>query len=46
MEAIYEFEVRDFPVTVAVDSAGNNVHHLAPLAWRKRIAEERLLEGV
>ncbi|HEX8389394.1 MAG TPA: fumarate hydratase [Sphingomonas sp.] len=45
MEAIYEFEVQDFPVTVAVDSEGNNVHQLAPLAWRKRIAEEGLLVG-
>ncbi|MGE4429198.1 MAG: fumarate hydratase [Sphingobium sp.] len=44
MEAIYEFEVKDFPVTVAVDSEGNNVHHLAPLVWRDRIAKERLLE--
>ncbi|WP_442858057.1 fumarate hydratase [Altererythrobacter sp. B11] len=45
MEAIYEFEVRDFPVTVAVDSEGSNVHALAPLHWRRRIAEEKLLEG-
>ncbi len=30
MEAIYEFEVKDFPVTVAVDSEGQNVHQLAP----------------
>ena len=44
MEAIYEFEVEDFPVTVAVDSEGNNVHHLAPLVWREKIARERLLE--
>ena len=44
MEAIYEFEVSDFPVTVAVDSAGANVHQLAPLVWRDRIAKERLLE--
>lgn len=44
MEAIYEFEVKDFPVTVAVDSEGNNVHHLAPLVWREKIAKERLLE--
>ena len=43
MEAIYEFEVRDFPVTVAVDSEGRNVHQLAPLAWRERIAREQLL---
>ncbi|OYW21387.1 MAG: fumarate hydratase [Sphingomonas sp. 12-62-6] len=45
MEAIYEFEVEDFPVTVAVDSEGNNVHQLAPLVWKERIAKEKLLEG-
>jgi fumarate hydratase class I len=38
MEAIYEFEVQDMPVTVAVDAAGNNVHTLAPAEWRQRIA--------
>ncbi len=38
MEAIYEFDVQDFPVTVAVDSAGQSVHHLGPLAWREKIA--------
>jgi fumarate hydratase class I len=43
MEAIYEFEVEDFPVTVAVDAEGNNVHTLAPLVWREKIARERLL---
>ena len=46
MEAIYEFEVRDMPVTVAVDAHGNNVHTLAPAQWKRRIAEEHLLEGV
>jgi fumarate hydratase class I len=44
MEAIYEFEVSDFPVTVAVDSEGKNVHTLAPAAWKKKIADEGLLE--
>jgi fumarate hydratase class I len=44
MEAIYEFEVKDMPVTVAVDSDGQSVHHLAPLVWREKIAKERLLE--
>ena len=44
MEAIYEFEVQDFQVTVAVDATGANVHQLAPLVWRERIAKERLLE--
>ena len=43
MEAIYEFRVEDMPVTVAVDSEGNNVHTLAPLVWRDRIAKEHLL---
>ena len=45
MEAIYEFTVRDMPVTVAVDSAGNNVHTLAPAHWRDKIAREGLLQG-
>ncbi|MCB2072750.1 MAG: fumarate hydratase [Novosphingobium sp.] len=45
MEAIYEFEVEDMPVTVAVDSEGNNVHELAPLAWKDKIAREGLLQG-
>ena len=45
MEAIYEVEVQDFPVTVAVDAEGNNVHQLAPLVWKEKIAKERLLEG-
>jgi fumarate hydratase, class I len=43
MEAIYEFRVEDMPVTVAVDSAGNNVHTLAPQYWKERIAREGLL---
>jgi fumarate hydratase, class I len=45
MEAIYEFTVQDMPVTVAVDSEGSNVHTLAPLHWREKIAREGLLEG-
>ncbi|HEV7311364.1 fumarate hydratase [Sphingopyxis sp.] len=44
MEAIYEFEVSDFPVTVAVDSEGQNVHVNAPMLWQKRIKDEGLLE--
>ena len=39
MEAIYEFAVRDMPVTVAVDARGGNVHVTAPQVWRQRIAE-------
>ncbi len=43
MEAIYEFTVEDMPVTVAVDSEGNNVHKLAPAEWKAKIAREGLL---
>ncbi len=39
MEAIYEFEVRDMPVTVAVDSQGNNVHETGPREWRIKIGK-------
>ena len=45
MEAIYEFTVRDMPVTVAVDSQGRNVHTLAPAHWREKIDREGLLQG-
>jgi fumarate hydratase class I len=45
MEAIYEFTVEDMPVTVAVDSDGNNVHKIAPLVWQEKIAREGLLAG-
>ncbi|MCU0761038.1 MAG: fumarate hydratase, partial [Steroidobacteraceae bacterium] len=38
MEAIYEFEVRDMPVTVAVDSQGTSVHQSGPEQWSKVIA--------
>jgi fumarate hydratase class I len=37
MEAIYEFEVRDMPVTVAVDANGTSVHETGPSEWRARI---------
>jgi fumarate hydratase, class I len=39
MEAIYEFEVRDMPVTVAVDTQGNAVHKSGPAEWRARIGK-------
>lgn len=38
MEAIYEFEVRDMPVTVAVDATGESVHLSGPKKWANRIA--------
>ena len=37
MEAIHEFEVRDMPVTVAVDPQGNAVHRSGPAEWRAKI---------
>jgi fumarate hydratase class I len=37
MEAIYEFDVRDMPVTVAVDARGTSVHATAPAVWSARI---------
>jgi fumarate hydratase class I len=39
MEAIREFEVRDMPVTVAVDSTGSAVHKTGPAEWRARIGK-------
>jgi fumarate hydratase class I len=39
MEAIYEFEVEDMPVTVAVDTQGNSVHQSGPKAWKRLAAE-------
>jgi len=38
MEAIYEFEVKDMPVTVAVSSGGVSVHDTGPKEWKARIA--------
>jgi fumarate hydratase class I len=39
MEAIREIEVRDMPVTVAVDSHGESVHQTGPARWRERIGK-------
>jgi fumarate hydratase class I len=38
MEAIYEFDVTDMPVTVAVDAGGTNAHVTGPAEWKKKIA--------
>ncbi|MGL5986215.1 MAG: fumarate hydratase [Burkholderiales bacterium] len=38
MEAIYEFDVQDMPVTVAVDSQGTSVHQTGPAEWQKKIS--------
>jgi fumarate hydratase class I len=40
MEAIYEFEVKDMPVTVAVDSKGTSVHQTGPKEWQARIQSQ------
>ena len=39
MEAIYEFDVKDMPVTVAVDATGVSVHNTAPKEWQARIGK-------
>ena len=39
MEAIYEFDVNDMPVTVAVDCNGTSVHQTGPAEWQAKIAE-------
>ena len=44
MEAIYEFEVEDMPVTVAVDANGDSVHKSGPAAWKLKIEMEHLLK--
>jgi fumarate hydratase class I len=38
MEAVYEFEVRDMPVTVAVTARGESVHETGPAAWAGKFA--------
>lgn len=40
MEAIYEFEVEDMPVSVAVDSSGESVHVTGPAIWKAKIEEQ------
>ena len=39
MEAIYEFDVKDMPVTVAVDSNGTSVHQTGPKEWQAKIGK-------
>ncbi len=38
MEAVYEFDVKDMPVTVAVDSEGESVHKTGPAVWKVKLA--------
>jgi len=42
MEAIYEFEVQDMPVTVAVDAGGTSVHSTGPAEWSTKIMQLKL----
>jgi fumarate hydratase class I len=42
MEAIYEFDVKDMPVTVAVDARGNSVHQTGPAEWQQKIISLKL----
>jgi len=44
MEAIYEFDVREMPVTVAVDAKGTSVHETGPAEWSQRIAGIPILQ--
>ncbi len=44
MEAIYEFDVVDMPVTVAVDANGTSVHQTGPAEWQQRIAGIPILQ--
>jgi len=45
MEAIYEFEVVDMPVTVAVDAQGESIHATAPKIWQARIGKIPIVEA-
>jgi fumarate hydratase class I len=45
MEAIYEFDVHDMPVTVAVDAAGESVHRSGPREWQQRIGRIPVAAG-
>jgi fumarate hydratase class I len=42
MEAIYEFDVKDMPVTVAVDANGTSVHNTGPAEWSRKIIELKI----
>jgi fumarate hydratase class I len=46
MEAIYEFEVEDMPVTVAVDVNGESVHETGPKIWAEKINQAALSDSV
>jgi fumarate hydratase, class I len=45
MEAIYEFDVVDMPVTVAVDAGGTSAHITGPKTWQARIGKIPVVEA-
>ena len=44
MEAIYEFDVVDMPVTVAVSATGESVHQTGPALWKEKIAQHKIID--
>ena len=44
MEAIYEFDVVDMPVTVAVSATGESVHKIGPTIWKEKIAQHKIID--
>ena len=44
MEAIYEFDVVDMPVTVAVSATGESVHQTGPALWKEKIAQRKVID--
>ncbi len=45
MEAVYEFDVQDMPVTVAVDSRGVSLHQTGPAEWQAKLAGIPIEQG-
>jgi len=43
MEAIYEFDLEDMPVTVAVDYTGESIHKTGPQLWKAKIEEQAIV---
>ena len=42
MEAVYEFELEDMPVTVAVDHTGESIHQTGPKLWAEKISQREV----
>ncbi|MFT5741741.1 MAG: fumarate hydratase class I [Gammaproteobacteria bacterium] len=43
MEAIYEFDLEDMPVTVAVDHTGESIHQTGPKIWAGKISRQEVV---